>query len=416
MEEIKNLITDLPLLALFIVAIIYALGDIISTKTKAWVPSVFVIAILFLIGYWTIFPKDIVSLAGLGAPLSAPIVLMFCVIHMGSSISLSELKNQWKTIVICLSGVIGMIVFCLVFAKLFVDFEYIISGLPPLTGGIVAATMMQESALNAGFEKAAILAICMYVCQGFAGYPITSILLKIEGKKVLKKYRQDKQKIETTKSSDALKIENIEDKEKRLIPKISDKYYSTPLSLAIMSLIALLSIFIQNFSEKFLGVYKINAAVIGLILGMVLTEIGIIDRNILKRNSCFNFFMFVLMLYIFSGLNNTTPQLLLEILAPMLIIIVIGVLGMAVFSITAGKLLKVSLPMAFASALTSLYGFPPNYVLTEECVKSLAKTEDEKQYLMDYMVPQMIVGGFVTVTIASVIIASIFMPLLLTIK
>ena len=416
MEQIKDLITNLPLLALFIVAIIYALGDIISTKTKAWVPSVFVVAILFIIGYWTIFPKDIVSLAGFGAPLSAPIVLMFCVIHMGSSISLAELKNQWKTIVVCLSGVLGMIVFCLVFARLFVGFEYIIAGLPPLTGGIVAATMMQESALNAGFEKAAVLAICMYVCQGFAGYPLTSILLKIEGKKVLKKYREDNEKLITNKISDALKIENIEDNEKRLIPKIPDKYYSTPLSLAIMALIALLSIFLQNFSERFLGIYKINSAVIGLILGMIFAEIGLIDRNILKRNTCFNFFMFVLMLYIFSGLNSTTPQLLLEILAPMVTIIIIGVLGMAIFSIAVGKILKVSLSMAFASALTSLYGFPSNYVLTEECVKSLAKTEEEKQYLMDYMVPQMIVGGFVTVTITSVIIASIFMPLLLTIK
>ena len=413
MEQIKEIITQSPFLALFIVAIIYAFGEIISTKTKAWIPSVFVTAILFIIGYWTIFPKDIVALAGLGIPLSTPIAIIFCVIHMGSSISFNELKKQWKTIIVCLFGILGMITFCLTIARLFVDFEYIVAGLPPLTGGIVSATMMQQSALEAGLEKASVLAICMYVCQGFAGYPLTSILLKIEGKKLLKQYKQNSTS-SLNKNNDILKIENIQEKEKRLIPKISDKYYSTALSLAIMALIGFSSVYLQDFSAKFLGIYKINAAVIGLILGIIFAEIGLIDRNILKRNGCFNIFMFIVMLYIFSGLNNATPELLLEILAPMIIIIIIGVLGMAVFSVIIAKILKVSVPMAFASSLTSLYGFPPNYILTEECAKSLATTDEEKQYLMDNMLPQMIVGGFVTVTITSVIIASILAPLLFT--
>ena len=413
MEQTKEIIAQSPFLALAIVAIIYGFGEIVSTKTKAWVPSVFVIAILFIIGYWTIFPKDIVNLAGLGVPLSTPIAIIFCVIHMGSSISFNELKKQWKTIVICLFGILGMIIFSLTIARLFVDFEYIVAGLPPLTGGIVSATMMQQASLEAGFEKAGILAICMYVCQGFVGYPLTSILLKIEGKRLLKSYNKNNT---YNKNNDALKIENIEQKEKRIIPKIPDKYYSTALSLGIMALIGFISVYLQDFSAKFLGVYKINSAVIGLLLGIIFAEIGLIDRNILKRNSCFNIFMFIVMLYIFSGLNNATPELLLEILKPMIIIIIIGVLGMARFSIIIAKILKVSVPMAFASSLTSLYGFPPNYILTEECAKSLANTEDEKQYLMDNMLPQMIVGGFVTVTITSVIIASIFTPLLFTIN
>ena len=38
----------------------------------------------------------------------------------------------------------------------------------------------------------------------------------------------------------------------------------------------------------------------------------------------------------------------------------------------------------------------------------LAKTPEEKDYLMSKMFPAMIVGGFVTVTITSVILAGIF--------
>ena len=85
---------------------------------------------------------------------------------------------------------------------------------------------------------------------------------------------------------------------------------------------------------------------------------------------------------------------------------------MCICSFIVGKILKVSPYMAIATSLTALYGFPPNYVLTDEASKALADNDEEKEYLMDNMLPQMIVGGFVTVTITSVIIASIFIPLL----
>ncbi len=79
---------------------------------------------------------------------------------------------------------------------------------------------------------------------------------------------------------------------------------------------------------------------------------------------------------------------------------------------TCLKLLKVSWEMAFATSLTALYGFPPNYILTEESVKAIAETPEEHQFLLDHMLPQMIVGGFVTVTITSVVVAGIFIGLL----
>ena len=68
--------------------------------------------------------------------------------------------------------------------------------------------------------------------------------------------------------------------------------------------------------------------------------------------------------------------------------------------------------MSYAISLTALYGFPPNYILTEEAAKALAETPEEKKYLMDEMLPPMIVGGFTTVTVGSVIIAGIFIKLL----
>ena len=57
------------LMAFSVVLIVLALGDVVSTKTKAFVPSVFVAALLFLFGFWTFFPGDIVALAGFQKPI-----------------------------------------------------------------------------------------------------------------------------------------------------------------------------------------------------------------------------------------------------------------------------------------------------------------------------------------------------------
>jgi hypothetical protein len=193
---------------------------------------------------------------------------------------------------------------------------------------------------------------------------------------------------------------------------IPDKYYSVTLSLATMCVVATLSIMVSKWTRSFMGIYAINPAVLALVFGIIATELGFLRPNILRENGCFNFLMFALMIFIFSGLRDASPALLQEIIGPMAIIIIVGVIGMVIFSVLASKFVKMSPYMAIATSLTALYGFPPNYVLTDEACKALAKTPEEKSFLMDHMLPQMIVGGFVTVTITSVIIASLFIPML----
>ena len=47
--------------AFVICAVVYIIGEVFSALTKAWIPSVFITAVLFLLGYWTIIPHDVVS-------------------------------------------------------------------------------------------------------------------------------------------------------------------------------------------------------------------------------------------------------------------------------------------------------------------------------------------------------------------
>ena len=390
-------------LAFVICAAAYIIGEVVSTVTKAWIPSVFVTAIVMLVGYWTVFPHELVSDSKL-IPFGSTLGIYLLITHMGTVISLKQLKAQWKTIVVCLSGLAGMCVLSWFICPLFMDKTLVIAGLPPLTGGIIAATTMQTAAANAGLEVAAVFAITMYCVQGFAGYPITAVCLQVEGKRLLKEFR-DGGSVPVALAENPMAMVDEPDR-KTLIPPVPKKFDSAVVTLIKLGIVAWFATLLGGVSFPFIG--KISGAIWALVLGVIFTTLGFLDRNSLNRANSYGIVMFALMMYVFDGLKDCTPEMLVSIIVPMLVLIVIGVLGMAVASFIIAKVLKMSFPLAFANGLTALYGFPCDAIITESTCKSLAQTDDEFNFLMSKMFPSMIVGGFVTVTITSVFIAGAF--------
>ena len=120
----------------------YIIGELVSQWSKAWVPSVFVTACVMLLGYWTIFPKELVTNSGL-MPFGNTIGIFLLLVHIGTIISLKQLIRQWRTVIICLFGLLGMCVIGYYAGSLMMDRTLVIAGIPPLTGGIVSTTIMQ---------------------------------------------------------------------------------------------------------------------------------------------------------------------------------------------------------------------------------------------------------------------------------
>ena len=176
------------MLALSILVFFLFIGDVVAVRTKAWVPSIFISAVLFLIGYWTFFPENIVELAGI-PPTVAVMLIYLLITNMGTLLSVQELINQWKTILIALAGILGIITALFAIGTFLFGSETIIVAIPPLVGGLVSALIMSEGAAAAGLPSLAVFAIVIYVMQGFAGYPLTSVVLKKEGKRLLQQFR-----------------------------------------------------------------------------------------------------------------------------------------------------------------------------------------------------------------------------------
>ncbi|MGL5176032.1 MAG: hypothetical protein ACRC7F_06715 [Cetobacterium sp.] len=376
-----------------------AIGEIVSIKSKAIIPSVFITAIIFLIGYWTIFPANILEIAGFVNPIIITSML-FLVTHLGTMLSLKELTRQWRSFTIALFGIVGICFGTLALGKMFFEWEMLVIATPPLTGGVVASIIMSEAATAKGLPELAVLAVVMYVMQGFVGYPLTAIVLRLEGKSLLEKFR----------SGELANIEKIEENEeniKRLIPSLPKEYQTTYIVLLKLALLVAGAIFFTESINEVVSRY-----VICLFVGVIGAESGFIERKPLNVSGSFGFYMTGLMAFIFGGLAKATPEMLQKLLVPFVGIIGFGVIGMMVFSFVIGKILKESVPMSCAISLNALYGFPANYALTTEAAKSLGETEEEKQFLIDSMLPKMLVGGFTSVTIVSVVIAGIFVKLL----
>ena len=63
---------------------------------------------------------------------------------------------------------------------------------------------------------------------------------------------------------------------------------------------------------------------------MIATSLGFLEKQLQKANS-FGFAILGLMLFVFDGLKQATPEMLMDLFLPMIGIIVIGVIGMYIF-------------------------------------------------------------------------------------
>lgn len=388
--------------AFSIVLFILAVGELVSMKTKARIPSVFVSAVLFLIGFWTVLPGDVVAQSSFAKPV-VYLSMYLLLTHMGTLMSLRELLAQWKTVVIALGGIAGIMILTLTIGNLLFGWENVVAGTPPLTGGVVASILMSSAATERGLTSIAVLATAMYVIQGFFGYPITSFLLKKEANRLADKISSGEIEVKSDESEEA--EEESEDNSFRIFPPLPEKYQTTYVILLKLGIVAALAV----ASAPLL---HLNEFVVCMVFGVIGREIGFLEEKALVKSGSFGFLITVLMAFIFAGLSDATPSMLAEIAVPLFGIILLGLTGMIVFSMLVGKLFGYTKEMSISIAMTALYGFPPNYILTIESARASTKNDEEYQYAVDEMLPKMLVGGFTTVTIASVIIAGFFVKLL----
>lgn len=390
------------------------LGEWVSTKTKAWIPSVFITGMLFVIGFWTVMPKDIVVKASFG-PQFTTICVMLLLVHLGTLMNVQELIQQWKAVCIALLGVAGTIALTMTVGTMIFDWHTVVAAVPPLTGGIVAAVLMADGLKEQGIMTLVALPVSMFVLHSLVGYPLISSLLKKEGRRLLAE-RRDGTLAEDPNAVDS-KAERAEEKEREggetqaarpLHIALPEAYQTSAYILVKLAIVATLAALFTKYTDNL-----INSAVVCLVFGVIAHQLGFLESRALNKAGVFNWLMYGLLAYVFGQLNVVDPANFLTIVVQIVVLLFLGVLGMFIASFLLGRPFGMSWYMAFACSLTALCGFPADYVLsTEVCHHLAGENREEEQFLLDNILPKMLIGGFATVSVASVIIASFFLKLL----
>lgn len=165
------------LLALTIIMVVYAIGDMVATKTKAVISMLFVASVLFAVLFWMGMPKTLFADSTLQAFASVTVGLML--VHMGTTISLKEFIANWKTVVVVFCSTVAICLGVYFLGGLIIDRQMALMGAPILGGGVVAFLVMSD-ALQAAGSNVVLFGSLVLVIQGVVGFPIASALCKKE--------------------------------------------------------------------------------------------------------------------------------------------------------------------------------------------------------------------------------------------
>ena len=403
----------LPILATFVILLVFGIGDMVATKTKAIVSMLFLSSVIFLIGFWTeILPNTMFDDSTL--LLVSGVLVSMLLVHMGTTIKLSDFADQWKTVLIsgiaCIAISVGIY---FIGGLLVADKNYVVVGEPILSGGVVATLTMQTAVSEMGLPvELGVFAALVMVVQGFVGYPVCSLCLKSEAKRVRRLVESGQELKGVT-----AKIVTDAAPKKRLIPYIPDKYNGPNIMMAKVAFFAFLATITANWingiiADNFETEFTISALIFALIYGIAAKELGFLEENPMKRAGADGFMLVVVTLSIFTNLAQSTPDMVAGMLWPLLVVVVTGSVTFLVISTLVGKIFGVSWQMSCAIGSTCLFGFPGTYIVTTEVVNGTAANDEEKQLMLDHMMPKMLIAGMVSVSITSVLIAGYMVNLL----
>ena len=380
-----------------VIFVVFAVGDMVSVKTRAIVSMLLVASVVFLAGFWTgVFPT---TLFGDSTLLSmAGLLVTMLLVHLGTTIRFRDFGAQWRTVIISAVACIAISAAVFFLGQLLIDRGFALVGAPILSGGVVATLTMQDMAKNANLPDLTVFATLVMCAQGFVGYPVASLCLKSEAKRI--KAQIDAGELPVDVAPGAAQAAAAG--RRKLIPAIPDKYNTPNTIIAKVILVALLSVWVSSLFHD-----AINKLVWCLIFGVLCKELGLLDEDALGKAHATGIVMPIITLSIFTNLASATPEMVGGMVVPLLVCVVIGTAAFSVVSILVGKIFGYSWQMSMAIGSSCLFGFPGTVIISNEVSESTGATPEERAAINAQIMPKMLVAGMVTVSITSVLVAGV---------
>lgn len=379
-----------PIVATVVLFALIALGECISIYTRARIPMLMTAMLGFLVLTWIgVFPENILELStlpALGAILIGPLI-----VHMGTLMRFRILKKQWRAVVIALSGLFGALVLILGIVTFVYDFPTAASGVGPVSGGVVALLITNEKLTEIGMTGLIVVPVLVQSFQGVIGMPLAAAFMKKYGRRFM-----------------------ADGKEAGEIP-FDDEGDVAPVRFSLMknNTIKLFAIFVLASVGVVLGeLTGIHYTLFCLLFGILALNTNLLPKSALESANSFSFMMVALIFVIIGTMGGITPQDVVENIPAVVLILALGIFGIMAGGLIASKVVGWHPYKGMPVALTALIGFPGDYLICEEVARSETDNPEDEKKLFQELVTPMLIGGFVTVTVASVFIATFVMSLI----
>ncbi|WP_040161436.1 hypothetical protein [Nigerium massiliense] len=391
-----------PVYAIVIVTAFIALGELVSIWSKARVPSLLVAMLgIFVVAKAGLVPQGVIDdslLLQVYTITTGPLLF-----HMGTLLPLRQLLQQWRSVIITFAAMLVAVLAIVAVVTPLFGFATSVAGAGPLAGGIVATGLTTQGLVRAGLTGSVLVVPSMVLMlQSLPTMPLTNFLLRrhaqhlIDSGELLKHYGQ--------KDDDATDAE--EHRSHRTL-------VTMPESLVDNHLFMLFVVCVGGALATFVaGLTQVPSSIVALVFGVIAAALGLAPQRALEKANSFGIAMAAIIALVMAPLVKASLADVLAAIVPTLVILVIGVIGILIGGIIATKLLKLRVELGMAVSLTATYGFPADYLLTHEVARSVGRTTQEREALVDAMLAPMLVGGFASVSVGSVVIASIMVGLL----
>ncbi|MDF3005433.1 MAG: hypothetical protein K0S22_1905 [Oscillospiraceae bacterium] len=388
-----------PIIAFAAIALTFSLGDFIALKTKGIVSS-FIVAILIFItfgGVLKIFPPEMMDTSGLIAVIPT-FGMALILTNLGSSLDLNELKSEWKTILIALAGVFGIVIVCFTAGQMIFGRVYALSAIAPIAGGIVAAMISTEAATAAGKVEIAAFIASILSIQKLVGLPIASYCLKKSADHYI-----SAGKLERAAHSGGKKLSI------RFIPELPKTLDTPAMHFARLALMAVLAQFLSKTTH-------LDGTLSYLLCGVLGSATGFLEKNCLKKAGGDGIVLLATYAYVSKAFLTITFSQFSHILIIVLGLLFLSAVGIAAISTVMGKVLGHDMYLSVATGLCCMFGYPVTYTTAIEVVNAAQMThklsDEDAARLTNYYLPKMIISGVTSVSIVSVIVANMIAPLI----
>ncbi|GAB4073720.1 hypothetical protein GCM10028778_12230 [Barrientosiimonas marina] len=381
-----------PLIATVLVFAIIAFGEWLSIKTRARIPMLLTAMVGFLVLSWTgVFPDDILDKAqfpALGSILIGP-----AIVHMGTMIPFSLLKQQYKAVFVALGGMVVSAVLILTIVTLVFDYHTAVAGVGPLNGGLIALLITTDSLKEVGRASLVVIPALVVAFQGVLGMPLALNFIRRYARKVQRAI--DKGMF--TATDQAAAADETQTSEAKPEGPVRS---SMTLKLFLVFVAAAIGVALGNITGIHYTLWCLAIGIIGL-------RLGILEEKSLEKANSFTITMIGVIFAVIGTMADVTPQEVLANLPAIITLLLLGTAGLSLGGYIVSKLVNWDPLKGMPVALTALFGFPGDYLLCEEASRSVARTKQEEHVIFNELLSPMLIGGFTTVTVVSVLIAGV---------